>query len=99
MRLGSCKGAHKTSKNEFKFFLKSDDSALELLELLTSTRYKYSKSYSDFVLITKIEFLKVVFIIVTYLKIVNNLSLEEILKKHFRLAENAYFRHFLVIIS
>ena len=34
LRLGSCKGAHKTSKNEFKFFLKSDDSALELLELL-----------------------------------------------------------------
>ena len=99
MRLGSCRGAHKAPKNDFRFFLKSDDSALESLELLTSTRYKYSKSYSDFVLVTKIEFLRVIYIKSTYLKIVKNFSLEEILKKQFEFAKNADFWHFLIIIS
>ena len=44
---GSWKGAQKTSKNEFRFFLKSDYSALELPEILISW-----PSYSDFVLVT-----------------------------------------------
>ena len=70
LRLGSCKGAHKTSKNEFKFFLKSDESALKLLDLLTSTQYKSSKNIFDFVLVTKIEFFRVINIKATYLKVV-----------------------------
>ena len=91
MRFGSCKGAQKIWKSEFRFFLKSDDSALELLELLTSTRYKYSKSYSDFVLVTKIEFLKVIYIKSTYLEVVKNFRLKDILKKQFGIVKNAYF--------
>ena len=70
-----------------------------MLELLTSTQYKYSKTFSDFVLANKIEFLRVMYIIVTYLKVVKKFSLEEILEKLFRIAKNAHFRHFLAIIS
>ena len=81
------------------FFLKSDDSALELLELLTSTRFKYSKSYSDFVLVTKIEFLRVIYIKVAYFLVNKNFSLEETLKKQFEILKIADFWHFLVIIS
>ena len=99
MSLGSGRGAHRLHKNEFRNFLKSDDSALELLELLTSTQYKYSKTFSDFVLANKIEFLRVMYIIVTISKVVKKLSLEEILEKLFRIAKNAHFRHFLAIIS
>ena len=86
-------------KNEFRNFLKSDDSALELLELLTSTQYKYSKTLSDFVLANKIEFFRVMYIKVTYLKVVKKLSLKETLKKQFGFAKNGHFRHFLAIIS
>ena len=86
-------------KNEFRNFLKSDDSALELLELLTSTQYKYSKTFSDFVLANKIELLRVINIKVTYLKVVKKLSLKETLKKQFGFAKNGYFRQFSAIIS
>ena len=69
------------------------------LERLTSTQHKYSKTYSDFVLDTKMEFPRVIYLKDSYLKAVKNLRLKEIFEKQFRTAENAYFKHFLVIIS
>ena len=67
MRLGLDKGAHELPKNEFEIFVKSDDSALESLELSNSLLVLASKF--DSVLTNKNEFLLVVYVSPTKKKV------------------------------
>ena len=68
-------------KNGFSFFWKSDDSALELLELSTLKKFDLKKENSDRVRTKKNELLGLILTISSKIEDQKNFSFENIRKK------------------
>ena len=72
----------KLQKNGFSFFWKSDDSALESLELSTLKKFDLKKKKLDCAKIIKNGFLRLILVIVTKNEDVKNFRSENRKKNH-----------------
>ena len=72
----------KLQKNGFSFFWKSDDSALELLELSTLKKFDLKKEKSDCAKIIKNGFFRLILVSFTKNKDVKNFRSENRKKNH-----------------